>query len=81
MLDNPRSVFNSTLINGKGRYSGGPAVPLAVVNVVQGKRSALCILLLLEVQGLTHHIVTATDSVSCLYHATPVIISQSTATN
>jgi hypothetical protein len=34
------SSFNSTLINGKGRYPGGPDVPLAVVNVQQGKRSA-----------------------------------------
>ncbi|KAF8263780.1 laccase [Lactarius quietus] len=31
-------AFNSTLINGKGRYPGGPAAPLAVVNVSQGKR-------------------------------------------
>ncbi|KAN0136704.1 laccase sensu stricto variant A [Lactarius tabidus] len=31
-------AFNSTLINGKGRYPGGPAAPLAVVNVEQGKR-------------------------------------------
>jgi iron transport multicopper oxidase len=32
-------LFNSTLINGKGRYPGGPQdVPLAVVNVIQGKR-------------------------------------------
>ncbi|KAF8267114.1 laccase 1 [Lactarius quietus] len=31
-------AFNSTLINGKGRYPGGPAVPLAVVNVTQGIR-------------------------------------------
>uniref|UniRef100_UPI00403B38C7 Laccase n=1 Tax=synthetic construct TaxID=32630 RepID=UPI00403B38C7 len=29
---------DSTLINGKGRYSGGPTVPLAVINVEQGKR-------------------------------------------
>ncbi|KAH9172784.1 laccase [Lactarius sanguifluus] len=29
---------NSTLINGKGRYPGGPATALAVVNVKQGKR-------------------------------------------
>ncbi|KAH9038744.1 laccase [Lactarius pseudohatsudake] len=29
---------NSTLINGIGRYSGGPSVPLAVVNVVRGTR-------------------------------------------
>jgi iron transport multicopper oxidase len=33
--------FNSTLINGKGRYIGGPPVPLTVVNVVQGSRSVL----------------------------------------
>ncbi|KAH9074385.1 laccase [Lactarius deliciosus] len=31
-------AFNSTLINGKGRYPGGPEVPLAVVDVKQGKR-------------------------------------------
>jgi len=29
---------NSTLINGLGRYEGGPATDLAVVNVQQGKR-------------------------------------------
>ena len=33
------SSFNSTLINGKGRYSGGPSnVSLAVVNVKEGLR-------------------------------------------
>ncbi|KAJ7466111.1 laccase 1 precursor [Mycena latifolia] len=31
-------VFDSTLINGLGRYAGGPLSPLAVINVVQGKR-------------------------------------------
>ncbi|KAI0285664.1 laccase T2 copper depleted [Russula brevipes] len=32
-------LFNSTLINGKGRYPGGPSnVPLAVVNVEKDKR-------------------------------------------
>ncbi|KAH9998717.1 laccase [Russula vinacea] len=32
-------AFNSTLINGKGRYPGGPSnVSLAVVNVKQGRR-------------------------------------------
>ncbi|KAI9450184.1 laccase C [Lactarius psammicola] len=29
---------NSTLINGKGRYSGGPESDLAVISVTQGKR-------------------------------------------
>ncbi|KAK1222348.1 hypothetical protein PQX77_014798 [Marasmius sp. AFHP31] len=29
---------NSTLINGKGRYPGGPAQALAIINVEQGKR-------------------------------------------
>src|SRR6266702_7310118 len=29
---------NSTLINGLGRYGGGPLSPLAVVNVEHGKR-------------------------------------------
>ena len=33
------SAFNSTLINGKGRYYGGPSnVSLAVVNVKEGLR-------------------------------------------
>ncbi|KAI0258277.1 laccase [Gloeopeniophorella convolvens] len=31
-------VFNSTLINGKGRYSGGPDIDLAIINVTAGKR-------------------------------------------
>ncbi|KAJ7740464.1 yellow laccase [Mycena maculata] len=31
-------VFNSTLINGLGRYQGGPLSPLAVINVNAGKR-------------------------------------------
>ncbi|KAI0276838.1 phenol oxidase [Russula aff. rugulosa BPL654] len=31
-------AFNSTLINGKGRYPDGPTTSLAVVNVEQGKR-------------------------------------------
>ncbi|KAH9999531.1 laccase [Russula vinacea] len=31
-------AFNSTLINGAGRWAGGPATPLSVVNVQQGKR-------------------------------------------
>jgi hypothetical protein len=35
------SEYNSTLINGLGRYSDGPAVPLAVVNVIGGRRSVL----------------------------------------
>ncbi|KAI9511058.1 laccase [Russula earlei] len=34
-------VFNSTLINGLGRYPGGPQAPLAVVNVVPGQRYRL----------------------------------------
>ncbi|KAI0030501.1 yellow laccase [Vararia minispora EC-137] len=29
---------NSTLINGKGRYAGGPNAPLSVINVVKGLR-------------------------------------------
>jgi iron transport multicopper oxidase len=31
-------IFNSTLINGLGRYPGGPLAPLSVINVEQGKR-------------------------------------------
>jgi len=31
-------TFNSTLINGLGRYPGGPMTPLSVINVKQGKR-------------------------------------------
>ncbi|KAN0114011.1 laccase C [Russula decolorans] len=33
--------YNATLINGLGRYSDGPAVPLAVVNVIGGLRYRL----------------------------------------
>ncbi|KAE9405865.1 laccase 1 BVT [Gymnopus androsaceus JB14] len=29
---------DATLINGQGRFAGGPAVPLAILNVQQGKR-------------------------------------------
>jgi hypothetical protein len=32
---------SSILINGKGRYAGGPEVDFAVINVNQGKRSAV----------------------------------------
>ncbi|KAF9443886.1 multicopper oxidase [Macrolepiota fuliginosa MF-IS2] len=35
------SAADSTLINGKGRYPGGPSASLAVVNVVKGKRYRL----------------------------------------
>lgn len=31
-------IADSTLINGKGRFPGGPKVDLAVVNVESGKR-------------------------------------------
>ena len=31
-------VANSTLINGLGRYAGGPSSPLAVISVYPGKR-------------------------------------------
>ncbi|KAI9511060.1 laccase 2 precursor [Russula earlei] len=34
-------TFDSTLINGKGRYLGGPPVPLAVVNVERNRRYRL----------------------------------------
>jgi iron transport multicopper oxidase len=40
-VEHSPSEFNSTLINGKGRYIGGPSVPLAVVNVAEGLRSVL----------------------------------------
>ncbi|KAI0294048.1 laccase 3 [Multifurca ochricompacta] len=33
--------FNSTLINGQGRYPGGPDVDLAVVNILKGQRYRL----------------------------------------
>ncbi|KAL0064446.1 Laccase [Marasmius tenuissimus] len=44
VLDLPSTSYNgvmvpdSTLINGLGRYKGGPASPLAIVDVEQGKR-------------------------------------------
>ncbi|KAJ3505082.1 hypothetical protein NLJ89_g7603 [Agrocybe chaxingu] len=34
----PRVIAESTLINGKGRYGGGPKVDLAVVDVQKGRR-------------------------------------------
>jgi len=37
-LGNPPFFANSTLINGLGRYAGGPSSPLAVINVEYGKR-------------------------------------------
>lgn len=37
-LVTPTVIPNSLLINGVGRYPGGPSTPLAVINVVQGKR-------------------------------------------
>lgn len=37
-LTRPFPYSNATLINGKGRYEGGPAVPLSVVNIESGKR-------------------------------------------
>ena len=43
------SAFNSTLINGQGRYPDGPATSLAVVNVEQGKRSVFYLILRLGI--------------------------------
>ncbi|KAJ7661414.1 laccase [Mycena polygramma] len=43
-LDGHEPVPASGLINGVGRYNGGPAVPWAVVNVVAGKRYRLRII-------------------------------------
>jgi len=34
----PRPIANSTLINGKGRYFGGPLSPLSIIDVVPGVR-------------------------------------------
>jgi iron transport multicopper oxidase len=42
-------MFSSTLINGKGRYPSGPDVPLAFVNVQQGKRSVLPLISLVRI--------------------------------
>ena len=44
MLGNRSPLSNSTLINGKGRYPGGPAVPLAVIKVEPFKRYRLRII-------------------------------------
>ena len=44
------SAFNSTLINGKGRYPGGPSdVPLTIVNVQQGLRSVFYLFCVLDI--------------------------------
>ena len=60
-VDDICSAFTSTLINGKGRYLGGPSnISLAVVNVQQGKRSVLC--LTLWVWDFSCAVITVTDS-------------------
>ncbi|KAJ7253449.1 laccase 17 [Mycena rebaudengoi] len=40
-VDGKEPVPDSGLVNGVGRYNGGPAIPWAVVNVVKGKRYRL----------------------------------------
>ena len=44
MLTPEGKAPKSTLINGKGRYPGGPAVPLAVIEVEPFKRHRLRII-------------------------------------
>ena len=56
------SEYNSTLINGLGRYSDGPAVPLAIVNVVFRQRSVLYFISV-WVYFLTSRVTLAIDSV------------------
>ena len=73
-------AFNSTLINGKGRYPGGPAAPLAVVNVEQGKRSVLC-LFLGFMSDLIGDATLVTGSAWYQSPATPASSSPLTATN
>ena len=41
MIDDPRSEFGTTLINGIGQSASGPSVNLAVVNILKGQRSVL----------------------------------------
>ncbi|SRR6266851_6085911 len=41
MIDDPRSEFGTTLINGIGQSASGPSVDLAVVNILKGQRSVL----------------------------------------
>ena len=76
-VDDICSAFNSTLINGKGRYPGGPDVPLAIVNVQQGKRSVLG--LVLGVLDLSCIFITVTDSGLSPSLATLASFSRSTA--
>ncbi|KAL0577424.1 ferroxidase, multicopper oxidase [Marasmius crinis-equi] len=47
-------ISNSTLINGLGRYKGGPAAPLAVINVEAGKRIDGHPMTIIEVDGTNH---------------------------
>ena len=71
------SVFNSTLINGIGRYPNGPPIPLAVVNVERKKRSLLhCSINRVETYCGN---VTAIDSASSLSLAILLTNSLSTA--
>jgi hypothetical protein len=74
------SAFNSTLINGKGRFPGGPSdVPLAIVNVKQGKRSVLG--QVFWVQTFSSVVTTDTDSALFPSLATPALFSPSMAIN
>ncbi|KAJ7499908.1 laccase [Mycena latifolia] len=52
-LDGHEPVPDSGLINGVGRYVGGPAVPWSVVNVVAGKRYRLRVINISAFAGFT----------------------------
>ena len=68
-------MFNSTLINGKGRYPGGPQdVPLAIVNVIHGKRSVPGLAIELTT-GLLITVITVIGSASSPSLASPASFS------
>ena len=64
------------MINGLGRFPGGPLSPLAVINVQHGKRYV--VVLLPERCEISHKIhLTATASDSSTWLATPTTFSVS----
>jgi hypothetical protein len=75
------SAFNTTLINGKGRYLGGPQdVPLAVVSVTHGKRWVLILFTCLGI-GLKQPLPSGTGSAWFLCPVTLASCFPSTVTS
>ncbi|KAF8529557.1 laccase [Hysterangium stoloniferum] len=65
-------VPDSNLLNGVGRYKGGPATPRAVINVVQGKRYRFRIINMSTIVSFNftveHHNVTVIEADGVSHH-------------